>query len=395
MAIHAIDDRMSVILTRDWHRRLFDELIPLPDGTSYNAYLVRGREKTALIDAADPRLRREFLADLEALGVKRLDYVVSNHGEQDHSGCIPDVLARHPEATALATPRGAEFLRDLLLLPADRVRGVADGETVSLGDITLEFLHAPWVHWPETMLTYVPERRSLFSCDLFGSHLATSAPYADDRPRVREAAKRYYGEIMMPFRKNIVRHLQRLAAKEIALIAPSHGPMHRDPSFITEAYADWVSDRVSNEVVIPFVSMHGSVAAMVERLSARLEAGGAAVLPFNLPATDIGALAIALVDAATLIAGTPTVLGGPHPACSTALTLAGALRPKTRFVSFVGSYSWATRLADQVPAMLSGLKAKVLPPVIARGYPKPADCGLIDELADTVCTEHRAAGILR
>ncbi|MFO7711681.1 MAG: FprA family A-type flavoprotein, partial [Dehalococcoidia bacterium] len=185
----------------DWDRRLFDALIPLPDGTSYNSYLVQGSEKVALIDTVDPAMLDLLVAHLEDVPV--IDYLIANHGEQDHSGSIPWVLDKYPDARVVTTPKGKDILMALLHVPDERFVTVGDGETLSLGDRTLEFIHAPWVHWPETMLTYLAEERVLFSCDLFGSHLATSDLFVADDGQAYEPAKRYFAEIMMPFRTSI------------------------------------------------------------------------------------------------------------------------------------------------------------------------------------------------
>ena len=182
----------------DWDRRLFDALVPLPDGTSYNAYLVQGGQKVALIDTVDPAMTGVLMAYLES--IPTIDYVIANHAEQDHSGSIPHVLEKYPDARVVTTPKCRDLLMALLLVPEDRFVTVNDGETLSLGDKTLEFIYAPWVHWPETMLTYVREDKILFPCDLFGSHLATTDMYVSSEGQVYESAKRYYAEIMMPFR---------------------------------------------------------------------------------------------------------------------------------------------------------------------------------------------------
>ena len=211
----------------DWDRRLFDSLIPLPDGTTYNAYLVEGNEKTALLDTVDPPLAGTLLAQLQ--GVSSIDYIVSHHAEQDHSGTIPLVLAKYPQAKVVCTPKAKVMLMDLLGLGEDVFLSVADGETLSLGDKTLQFIHAPWVHWPETMVTYLPDERILFSCDFFGSHIAASDLFVTDEGRVHEAAKRYFAEIMMPFRAVIAKNLDKLADLDIAMIAPSHGQIN--PAF--------------------------------------------------------------------------------------------------------------------------------------------------------------------
>ncbi|MGC9345721.1 MAG: MBL fold metallo-hydrolase, partial [Candidatus Bathyarchaeales archaeon] len=139
----------------DWDRRLFDELIPLPDGTSYNAYLVKGSEKTALIDTVDPTMASVLIDNLNQLDVKNIDYVVANHAEQDHSGTLPQMLKLYPNAMVVATLKCKNLLMNLLLIPESKIITVEDRETLSLGDKTLEFIHAPWVHWPETMLTYL------------------------------------------------------------------------------------------------------------------------------------------------------------------------------------------------------------------------------------------------
>jgi len=275
----------------DWDRRLFDELIPLPDGTSYNSYLIRSSEKTALIDTVDPTREHELIDNLKKLDVNNIDYVIANHAEQDHSGAILKILELYPNGKVLTNPKCKEMLKDLLLIPDARFREVNDREAISLGDRTLEFIYAPWVHWPETMFTYLREDRILFTCDFLGSHLATSDLFATDEAVAYEAAKRYYAEIMMPFRTAIKKNLEKIKDIDIEIIATSHGPIYNKPEFILEAYRDWVSDEVKNEVVIPYVSMHGSTKKMVDYFVDALIRRGLTVKPFNLTRTDVGELA--------------------------------------------------------------------------------------------------------
>jgi flavorubredoxin len=374
----------------DWDRRLFDALIPLPDGTSYNAYLVKGSQKVALIDTVNPPMAEVLMAYLEDVPV--VDYVVANHAEQDHSGSIPQVLAKYPNAKLVTTPKGKDLLMALLLIAPDRFVTVNDGETLSLGDKTLEFIHAPWVHWPETMLTYLRQDRILFPCDLFGSHLATTDLYVADEGQVYEAAKRYFAEIMMPFRTSIEKHLDKLGSYEIDIIAPSHGPLHNKPSFILEAYRSWVLDLPKNIVVLPYISMHGSTEKMVQYFVGALVQRGVMVKQFNLAATDIGKLAMALVDAATMVIGTPTVLVGPHPNVAYAALLANALRPKLQFISVIGSYGWGSKAAEQLTGMIPNLKAEILAPVVVKGYPREEDFQALDRLADTIAQKHKERG---
>ena len=391
MEPRTITDNVLAIGAEDWDRRLFDSLIPLPDGTSYNAYLVKGSEKTALLDTVDPAKTRVLMDQLE--NVKSLDYVIAHHAEQDHSGSIPAVLEKYKNAKVVCTPRCKDMLIDHLHISPDRLMTVADGETLSLGGKTLRFLHTPWVHWPETMCTYLKEDAILFSCDFFGSHLAASELYVKDEGRVYEAAKRYYAEIMMPFRAAIKGHLEKIKPLNIKIIAASHGPIYNRPQFILDAYKDWVSNEPRNIAVIAYVSMHGSTAILVERLVETLMRKGVTVEQFNLPYTDIGKLAMSLVDAATVVIGTPTVLAGPHPAAAYAAFLANALRPKVKFVSIVGSWGWGGKVVENLAAMIPNLKAEVISPVLCKGLPREEDLKKVDDLAETIAAKHETAGL--
>ncbi|MCD6142560.1 FprA family A-type flavoprotein [Candidatus Bipolaricaulota bacterium] len=382
-----ISERVSFLGAQDFDRRLFDELIPLPDGTSYNAYLIKGSEKTALIDTVDPE-KSDVLLD-QLAGVESLDYLVCQHVEQDHSGTIPQVLARYPDVQVLASPKAKSMLVDHLHLDPEKITEVGDGETVSLGDRTLEFIHAPWVHWPETILTYLREEEILFTCDLFGSHLATTEIYAHDRVRVYEAAKRYYAEIMMPFRRIIEKHLTRLENYAIEMIAPSHGPVYDDPSFIIDAYRSWVLDPPGNLVVLPYVSMHGSTELMVEYLTSALVERGVEVAPFNLTVTDTGKFTEALVDAATIVFGTPTVLTGPHPSVVSAAYLVAALRPKLKYAAIIGSYGWGGKAVEAVKSLTASLNLEWLDPVMVKGLPRDEDYAKLDRLADEIAARHK------
>jgi len=373
----------------DWDRRLFDELIPLPDGTSYNAYLVKADEKTALLDTVDPAKTTVLIDNLLKLGIDKIDYVIAHHAEQDHSGSIPDMLMLYPDAKVVTNPKCKGMLIDLLNIDEDRFITVDDGETLSLGDKTLQFAYVPWVHWPETMATYLQEDKILFPCDFFGSHFAASNLFIEDEAVIYEAAKRYYAEIMMPFRTQIKKNLEKIEHLDIEIIASSHGPIYNNPRFIIDAYKDWTSDRVKNEVVLPYISMHASTGKMVEYFVDALMERGITVKQFNLTVTDIGELAIALVDAATIVIGSPTVLTAAHPQVAYAAILANALRPKTKFASIIGSYGWGSRMVEQITSLISNLKVEILEPVIAKGYPKDGDFTALDKLADEILAKHK------
>jgi flavorubredoxin len=378
----------------DWDRRLFDELIPLPDGTSYNAYLVKGSEKIALLDTVDPTKTDVLIDNLVKAGADRIDYIVAHHAEQDHSGGIPDILMLYPDAKVVTNPKCKGMLIDLLQISEDKFITVDDGQILSLGDKTLQFIYIPWVHWPETIGTYLQEDKIFFPCDFFGSHLATSSLFVEDEAIVYESAKRYYAEIMMPFRTAIKGNLEKIKDLQIDIIASSHGPVYDNPQFIIDAYKDWVSDNVKNEVVLPYISMHDSTRKMVEHFVDALIERGITVKQFNLSVTDIGKLAISLVDAATIVLGSPTVLTAAHPKVAYAAILANALRPKTKFASIIGSYGWGGRMVEQITGLLGNLKVEILEPVIAKGYPKDDNFTALDKLADKILAKHKELKIV-
>ena len=375
----------------DWDRRLFDALIPLPEGTSYNAYLVQGKDKTALIDTVEPTKRHLLESQLEA--VPRVDYVIANHAEQDHSGSIPWVLEKYPEAKILCSALCQPMLDELLCLDPGRVRPVADGETLSLGGKTLRFITTPWVHWPETMSTFLEEDGILFSCDFFGSHLATSRLFIEEGHSIYDQAKRYFAEIMLPFRRTIEKNLDKLRGLDLRVIAPSHGPLYKQPQVIIDAYRDWVGETPRNSAIIVWTSMHGSTEVMVEHLTAALAERGVAVHPFNMAVSDIGRLAIELVDAATLIVACPTVHAGPHPAVLEAVHLANALRPKVRFASVVTSYGWGGKTVDIIKSLIPNLKVEFLEPLVVKGYPREKDFQALTAMAEAVAGKHGDLGL--
>lgn len=373
----------------DWSRRLFDELVPLPEGTSYNAYVVQGSEKTALIDTVHQTMAEDLITSLKCAGITKIDYIVSNHAEPDHSGSIPAVLAAFPEARMLANPKCRTLLTNSFELPPEAFILLKDNETLSLGDRTLRFLWTPWVHWPDTTLTYLEEDRILFSCDFLGAHLATSDLYAIDTGRMEQAARLYYAEIMMPYRQHVKKHLQRLRDFDIDLIAPGHGPIHGKPDFILDLYRQWSADETREEVVIPYLSMYNSTSRMVDFLVGTLIHHGVKVMPFNVVDLDTGRFASALVEASTLVFASPTVLDGPHPSMVSAAYLVNALKAKASFAAIIGSCGWGTAMPENLRAFLPNLNAAWFHPVITSGAPKDEDYAALAALAEHIVEANR------
>ncbi len=395
MAVQKIRENIYYVGAIDWDRRLFDQLIPLPHGTSYNSYLIEGSEKTVLIDAVYPKKWDDLLSNLKTLKVNKIDYIVSNHSEPDHSGSLPLLLEIYPEAQILTNSKCKELLINHLKIDENKITEVDSSTKISIGDKTLTFIIAPWVHWPDTMFTYIPEEKIIFTTDFMGSHLATSDLFVKNEWVVHEAAKRYYAEIMMPFRAHVKKYTEQLKGMDIEIIAASHGPLYDKPEFIIDAYTDWASDDVKGEVVIPYVSMYENTGKMVNYLADRLIEKGVKVTLFNLPETDLGELAVYLVDATTIVMGASMVLAGPHPAAVYAASIINALKPKAKFITSIGSFGWADKLGEkmheQVKALMPAIKAESLTPVFIKGSPTENAYRKLDELADEIFSRHEDA----
>lgn len=196
----------------------------------------------------------------------------------------------------------------------------------------------------------------------------------------------------MPLRHVIKKNMEKLEGYDIQMIAPSHGQIYENPARIQEAYKRWVMGDPHNLVVLPFVSMHGSTQNMVDHLVSALVENNVRVELYSLPVTDIGKLAMSLVDAATVVVGTPTVLAGPHPLAAYATFLANALRPKVKFLSIIGSYGWGGKTVETLSGMISNLKVEVLDTVLCKGFPVETDFKALDQLAFTIAEKHKEKG---
>ena len=383
--VRKVAERVFSVGAIDWDRRLFDELIPLPDGTSYNSYLLMGKDKVALLDTVDPSKEAELFANLEELGVDRIDYVIAHHAEQDHSGALPAVLRRYPMAKVVTNAKCKEFLMDLLPeLEEGQFMVIEDGSRLPLGGLTLQFVFTPWVHWPETMSSYLEEEGILFSCDFFGSHTATTDLFVKDECKVLADAKRYYAEIMMPFRLQIRRNLEKLADYNIRMIAPSHGPVYDRPELILSAYREWISDEVEKKAVVAYVSMHGSSSRVVDVVVDRFAEKGISVSRVNLTVADLGELAMELVDAGALVLVGPYVLAGVHPTLMYTAYLVNALRPKVKAFGVILSYGWGGLGAKQLSSVTSSLRPEVRMELLIKGHPKGKDVAEIKAFVDSL-----------
>lgn len=387
-----ISDGIFWVGSKDWNRRMFDALIPLPDGTSYNAYLVRGSRGTALIDSVNPGFEDELLDKLRSLtDVERLDYVIMNHAEPDHANAIKAVMDVSSEAKLVTTQKGARMAQVFYKIPEQRLVIVKEGDTLELGGRTLHFIEAPWLHWPETMFTYVEENRVLFPCDYFGAHTAAGF-YDDDVEDLIPVAKRYFGEIMMPFKAKGARALEKISGLDIDMIAPSHGPIYRKPERILSMYRIWTAGQTQEKAILVYASMWGATERMIKAMAETLMSEGIQISYFNLLNADIGDIARELVDSRAIVLGTPTVLGEMHPLAVYATHLVKILKPPLRYGAALSSYGWGGGAVRQLSDMLKPTKIEVVGAIEINGPASDEDFANIAALGRELATKIRSSG---
>lgn len=394
MIYKKIKDNILYAGMNDEDRLIFDELIPLDQGTSYNSYIILGSEKIAVIDTMYPKFTQEYLKSFDENKITKVDYIIANHGEQDHSGSIPALLEKFPEAIIVTNAVCAGNLKEMLLVPENRIKIIKNDEELSLGDKTLQFKIAPGVHWPDTMFTYIKEDNIICTCDFLGSHYIFDDVFAVPSEKLEKSAKKYFAEIMMPFSTVCRKYVKLIKEMNVEMVLPSHGPIHDKPNYILDLYEDWAGEKGKNLVLLPFVSMYRSTEEMIDYLAKKLEEKGIPSIKYDMVDGNLGDLAIALVDGTTIVLGTSMVLAGPHPAAFNTVYLASLLRPKAKIASFIGSYGWGGNLFGKMADMLAPLKLDIIEPILVKGKAKEEDYKKIDIMADEIYAKHKELGFV-
>lgn len=354
---------------RDFHGYSTDR------GSTYNAYLVQD-EKTALIDTVKAPYAETLLAHIRAhTDPAAIDYVVCNHAEPDHAGSLPVVMKACPKAELVCDARCRDTLSRHVDTSGWRFRVVADGDTLPLGQRSLRFIETPMVHWPESMFSYMPEEKLLFSMDAFGQHCATARRFDDEEALdvLMQEAKTYYANIVMLYAQPIARVLERAKELPIAMIAPSHGVIWRKHiAQITGAYRDWVNYRCKPRVLIVYDTMWRSTEIMAGAILEGVQDAGADARVHHVRATNITVLATEVLEAACVAVGSPTLNQTLMPQVAAVLTYWKGLKPVGKAGLAFGSYGWAKSAARDVEAYLKDLKVEILrEPVQAQFVPTP------------------------
>ena len=339
-----LKDGVNWVGVVDWNIRDFHGYITRR-GSSYNSYLISD-EKTALVDTVKVAFCNELINHVSELtSMEKIDYIIVNHVEMDHSSSLPTIAKLAKNAKIVASARGKEELIKHYGADFEKVETVKSGDEIKLGKRTLRFLEAPMLHWPDSMFTYIVEDKILMPNDAFGQHLASSGRFDDevDEHVLMEEAVTYYANILMPFAPLIVKKIQEVVDLKIPIdmIAPSHGIIWRkDPMKIVNAYLKWCSNESKQKVIIAFDTMWGSTDKMAKAIADGIISQGVEVKLFKFRATDNTDIVTEIVDAKAVLLGSPTINNGMFPSLGTFLTYITGLKPKGKLWGFFGSYGW-------------------------------------------------------
>lgn len=345
----------------DWNIRNFHGYIT-NRGSTYNAYLIVD-EKTVLIDTVKAPFFSEMMNRIEAIiDPEEINYLISNHTEPDHSGSITQFLNRS-NATLIATPAGQRELRRYY---GENLECITTKEmpALSLGKQTLQFVPVPMVHWPDSMVTYLPEEKLLFSNDAFGQHLASSKRFDDevDPAILMQEAKTYYANIVMHLWAPIRRALTTLQSVKVDMIAPSHGIIWRtNPSQIVNAYTNWVDGIWQPRVVIVYDTMWGSTGLLAKAIAEGVSSQGVDVEVYKLGSANQTEIITSLLDARAILIGSPTLNNGLFPTVAGFLTYMKGLKPRNKIGAAFSSYGWGGGAKKEAEAMLTATGIDVLP----------------------------------
>jgi flavorubredoxin len=385
-----ITDSVYWVGAIDWNIREFHGYAT-QRGTTYNAFLIKA-DKVVLVDTVKPPFCNEMLSRIASVvRLDEIDYVVSNHAEMDHSGCLGEVVRLAQPKRILASKKGVQALEAHFSGLAGHLEGVESGSTLDLGGRSLSFLETRMLHWPDSMFTYLREEDVLFSQDAFGMHLSSSERFADLLPRdilLREAAK-YYANILLPFSPQVTRLLEQVVEIGLApqIVAPDHGPVYREnPTWLFERYAQWASQAPTMKAVVVFDTMWGSTGKMARAVEEGLRAGGAnPVQLMPLASSHRSDVATEMLDAGALVVGSPTLNNQVFPTVADAMTYLVGLRPKNVVGAAFGSFGWSGEAVTRLEDYLDRMKVEIVAESVRHKYvPDVAALEQCRELGKTV-----------
>jgi flavorubredoxin len=347
----------------DWNIRDFHGYTT-KRGSTYNAYLVLADEVT-LIDTVKKPFQQEMLSRIASvIDPKEIKYIVSNHSEMDHSGCLPEVINFIQPEKVFASPGGVQALKEIFHV-GDKISSVNDGVSLSLGNMTLSFMETRMLHWPDSMFTYLVDEQVLFSQDAFGMHLATAERFDDeiDNSILNYEAATYYANIILPYSALVLKLIERVkkAGLSFKVVAPDHGPIWRkNIQHIVDLYGRWAVQSPTLKAVVVYATMWHSTEQMARAVSEGLYEGGAEVKFMSMDAIHRSDVAYELLESGALIAGSPTLNNNMLPQMADVLTYIKGLRPKNLVGQAFGSYGWSGESIGQIQDILKATKVELV-----------------------------------
>lgn len=333
-------------------------------GTTYNAYLILA-DKITLIDTVKAPFRDELLARIASVVEPgKIDYIISNHAEMDHTGCLPDVIEAVKPEKVFASAMGAKALAEHFGMDL-QITTVKDGEKLSLGNLNVSFIETRMCHWPDSMVTYLHEDELLFSQDAFGMHLASYERFADeiDETVLGIEAAKYYANILLPLSTFVTKTLDKAVGLGVpfSIIAPDHGPIWRaEPGRIIESYVRWAGQKRTNKAIVVYDTMWGSTAMMARAIGEGLADGGATVKLMPTGSSHRSDVATEILDAGAILVGSPTINNSLFPRLADVLTYIKGLKPKGLVGGVFGSFGWSGEAVKDITVYLNDMGVELI-----------------------------------
>lgn len=387
MNIKNISDRVIYCGVNDRTTDLFEGLWDLPLGVSYNSYIVKGSEASAIIDASDSGHAPEYLRHIEdTLDGRNPDYLVINHIEPDHSGVLPMLLDRYPDLKIVGNAKTVDMLKGFYGVESN-IKVMADGETLSLGDRTIQFIMTPMVHWPETMFTYLQEEGILFTGDAFGCFGALNGAVIDDDMMVEHyfrEAYRYYGCIVAKYGTFVEKAFAKIAHLTVNYLCTTHGPVwHSRREEIGGQYARMARWEGDAGVVVAYGSMYGNTTAMAEEIASNLAANGVKdIVMFDVSRTPLSHVLGEVMRLKGLVLVSPTYNSEIYPPVAHLADALVARGVKNRVIGIAGSYAWGSQSVRKLVAKFDGKPVDVIAPTAEMKQAQmPAVADALSEMA--------------
>ncbi|WP_333859214.1 flavodoxin domain-containing protein [Clostridium sp.] len=361
--------------------RIFDIIMNTPYGTTYNSYVVKGSEKTAVFETAKERFFDEFIERLNSanVDVKNIDYIVVDHTEPDHSGSIAKLLDLSPNAKLVGSTAAIRFMKAISNKKFDSIV-VKDGDTLDLGNKTLKFISAPFLHWPDSIYTYVPEDNILITCDSFGAHYCSPKVFNDlntDEAGYMDALKYYFDGIMGPFKPHVLEAIDKIKDLKIDIICPGHGPvLRKDPLKIVNLYKEWstpIKPGNKKYIVIPYVSAYGYTESLANKITEGIRSfGDFEIKTYNVIYSDMNEILENIGKADGILFGSPTINGDALKPIFDILISLNPIVHGGKVAAAFGSYGWSGEAVKNIEARLQQLKMNLLTPGLRVNF-KPSE----------------------